>query len=184
MISPKDTKSLQELADDMFTEELNILSNEPVILGIDPAIASIGFGVIQGNKAIDYGVITTKASDLIWQRLASIEEDIRALLNEHKPQRVAMEMPFFDRTNTNASKVGRALGIIHLVVGEYLKEDPEFLHQSQVKAAVARGGASKKEVQAAVMRLYGLAKLPEPDDAADGLAIAYAAQSGAVANIR
>ena len=177
MHQPKN--ELLELAEQFYQEE----QEEPVILGIDPAIASIGFGVIQGNRAIDYGVISTEAHTPIWKRLESIEADVKELLENFKPSEVAMEMPFYGRENTNAAKVLRATGVIHLAVGKYLGRDPVWLHQSQVKAAVWKGNASKSEVQAAVTRLFDLPGLPKPDDAADGLAIAYAAQQGARADI-
>ena len=161
-----------------------MMMHDPIIVGIDPAIASIGYGVIQGRKALDYGVISTPSGDPIWKRLESIRGDIKELLRTYHPSLVGIEMPFYGRENTNAAKVMQALGIIHLEVGSELEQEPTFLHQSQVKTSVARGDASKKEIQAAVMHLFNLPGLPKPDDAADGLAIAYAVQCGVTSNIR
>ncbi|WP_254721734.1 crossover junction endodeoxyribonuclease RuvC [Kovacikia minuta] len=78
--------------------------NEAIILGIDPAIASIGFGVIQGNQALEYGVITTPANAPMYERLNQIRADIQTLCEMVKPDLAALEMPFFGRENTNASK--------------------------------------------------------------------------------
>jgi crossover junction endodeoxyribonuclease RuvC len=154
-----------------------------VILGIDPAIASIGFGAIRGSIALEYGVISTSANTPMHQRLHQIHQDVRELCNLVKPDLVALEMPFFGRENTNANKVLRAMGVIELALGEWGLTDFIFLHQSQVKAAVAGYGADKSEVKQAVMHIFGLPEPPSPDDSADGLAIAYAAQCGARANV-
>jgi crossover junction endodeoxyribonuclease RuvC len=159
------------------------LLNDCVILGIDPAIASIGFGAIRGSEALEYGVITTPAKVPTYQRLQQIRTDIAELCDLIKPEIVALEMPFFGRENTNASKVLRALGVIELALADWGMKDIIFLHQSQVKSAVAQYGSSKGEVKLAVMHIFGLAKPPSPDDSADGLAIAYAAQCGARANV-
>ncbi|MDX2232746.1 MAG: crossover junction endodeoxyribonuclease RuvC [Leptolyngbyaceae cyanobacterium bins.349] len=154
-----------------------------IILGIDPAIASIGFGAICGSQALDYGVISTSAHTPMYERLQQIRTDIQSLCEMVKPEVAALEMPFFGRENTNANKVLRAMGVIELALGEYGLTDLIFLHQSQVKAAVAQYGASKFEIKQAVMHIFSLPEPPSPDDSADGLAIAYAAQCGARANV-
>jgi crossover junction endodeoxyribonuclease RuvC len=157
--------------------------NDCIILGIDPAIASIGFGAIQGSQALDYGVITTPANVPMYDRLSQIRSDIQDLCNMVKPDIAALEMPFFGRENTNANKVLRALGVIELALGDWGLTDLVFLHQSQVKSAVAQYGANKAEIKQAVMHIFRLPAPPSPDDSADGLAIAYAAQCGARANV-
>lgn len=154
------------------------------ILGLDPAIASIGYAVIRDRTVVDYGVIKTLASDGLYDRLKQIHSDVAELCQLLKPQMVALEMPFFTRENTNANKVLRALGVIELALGDYGLIEPVFLHQSQVKATVSQYGAQKQEVQQAVAEIFGLATPPKPDDAADALAIAYAAQMGVRANVR
>ncbi|NJK53721.1 MAG: crossover junction endodeoxyribonuclease RuvC [Leptolyngbyaceae cyanobacterium SU_3_3] len=154
------------------------------ILGIDPAIATIGYGAICDQTVLDYGVIVTPASSPVYQRLKQIHDDVCELCEALKPDFVAIEMPFFARENTNAGKVLRALGVIELAVAESGMTEPIFLHQSQVKSAVAQYGAEKSEIQQAVMMIFNLPELPKPDDAADGLAIAYTAQTGARANVR
>jgi len=154
------------------------------ILGIDPAIATIGYGVIRDSTVLDYGVIKTSKDMPIFERLKQIHDDICELCQALKPDVAALEMPFFTRENTNAGKVLRALGVIELALGESGLGSPIFLHQSQVKSAVSKYGADKSEVQRAVMMIFSLSELPKPDDAADGLAIAYAAQIGMSANVK
>jgi crossover junction endodeoxyribonuclease RuvC len=158
--------------------------NGKIILGIDPAIATIGYGAIQDEHVLDYGVIVTPAKSSIYDRLKQIHSDVCELCQILKPDIVALEMPFFTRENTNAGKVLRALGAIELALGDCGLSDPIFLHQSQVKSAVAKYGAQKSEIQQAVMMIFGLSEPPKPDDAADGLAIAFAAQTGARANVK
>ncbi|EKQ70551.1 holliday junction resolvasome, endonuclease subunit [Leptolyngbyaceae cyanobacterium JSC-12] len=163
------------------TDSIDLL--DCVILGIDPAIASIGFGAIRGSQALDYGVISTTANIPMHERLSQIRNDVRDLCTMLKPDVVALEMPFFGRENTNANKVLRAMGVIELTLGDCGLTNFIFLHQSQVKAAVAQYGATKFEIKQAVMHIFGLPAPPTPDDSADGLAIAYAAQCGARANV-
>jgi crossover junction endodeoxyribonuclease RuvC len=182
-----DLETDDQWAEALFEEEMEAASREPVILGIDPAIASIGYGIIQGSRAIDYGVITTDSNTPTLDRLDQIYVDVKELCGTYKPTMIALEQPFFGRENTNAAKVLEALGCILLAIKHSnlrLSEPLILLHQSQVKAQVARGNSSKKEIQAAVMNLFDLPSLPKPDDAADGLAIAYAAQCGTRSNIK
>jgi crossover junction endodeoxyribonuclease RuvC len=152
------------------------------ILGIDPAIATIGYGLICGAEAIDYGVITTPKGDT-YPRLRQIREDIAELCELFKPEVVAIEMPFFGAKITSGGKVLRALGVIEVTLGDAGYSDIIWLHQSQVKAAAAEYGACKSEIQQAMQQVFRLDSLPKPDDAADGLAIALAAQSGKRANV-
>jgi crossover junction endodeoxyribonuclease RuvC len=158
--------------------------NGKVILGIDPAIATIGYGAIRDLDVLDYGVIVTPSKVPTYERLKQIHDDVTELCQMLKPDVVALEMPFFSRDNTNAGKVLRALGVIELALGEYGLHEPTFLHQSQVKSAIAGYGAEKAEIQRAVMTLFKLSEPPKPDDAADALAIAYTAQTGARANVK
>lgn len=155
-----------------------------VVLGIDPAIASIGYAAIRDETVLDYGVIKTDATTPLSLRLRQIYDDISELCRLLQPDAVALEMPFFTRENTNANKVLRALGIIQMALGDRGLLEPIFLHQSQVKSSVAQYGASKAEIQESVAFLFKLDKPPKPDDAADALAIAYAAQMGVRANVK
>lgn len=150
---------------------------EPIIIGIDPAIASVGFGIIRGTTAIDYGVIKTDSKLPTWKRLSQIEEDIKFLLEKYNPAMVGMEKPVFKESNTNAFRVIQAIGVIEKAIGEVMGYPPKLLYPQQVKAAVSFGSAGKEDVQWAAAQIFGLSSIPTPDDAADGLAIAYATQN-------
>jgi crossover junction endodeoxyribonuclease RuvC len=178
------TNELLELAEQFYKEE----QEEPVILGIDPAIASIGFGVIQGNRAIDYGVITTSPECNDDERFDQIYHDIITLCQEYKPNVVGLEEPFFANRVTTAGRVLAAYGVIKLALrhsGVGITEESgrmKFFSAISVKANILHGGASKLAVKAEVLRIFGLLEIKGADDAGDGLAIAYAVQQGATTN--
>lgn len=155
-----------------------------IVLGIDPAIATIGYGVILDTRALDYGVISTPASLPTCKRLRQIYEDVQDLYLAYNPECIAIEMPFFGRQITSAGKVLKALGVIELALEAVGAVEPIFLHQSQIKSAIVSGKAEKREIQEQIMCLFNLPSLPKPDDAADGLAIAYAAQQGVRSDIK
>ena len=179
MHQPKN--ELLELAEQFYQEE----QEEPVILGIDPAIASIGFGVIQGNRAIDYGVIKTTTDFCDDDRLAVVYQDVKELCETYKPKFVGLEEPFLSGTTT-AGRVLAAYGVIKLALRHSgITESSgcmRFFSPRSVKANILHGGASKKAVKTEVMRIFGLLEIKGADDAGDGLAIAYAVQQGAVEN--
>ena len=154
------------------------------ILGIDPGLASIGYGVIYGTTALDYGAITTPKTDSLPLRLRSIHLDILELVRLYAPEAVAIEYPFFGRDNTNQGLVLQALGVTRMALAEAGLTEHILLHQSTVKSAITSYGADKKDIQAAVQSIFNLPTLPYPDDAADGIATAYAAQCGHRSNIR
>jgi crossover junction endodeoxyribonuclease RuvC len=152
------------------------------ILGLDPGLASLGFGAIsistQTRPAtvtlIDFGIIQTPARTEMGSRLQTIYDDLHSLLDEIKPDLVAIEQLFFYKMG-NTIPVAQARGVILLVVAQHQIPWVEFT-PAQIKQAVAGyGNAQKPEVQAAVARELALDKIPRPDDAADALAIALTA---------
>jgi crossover junction endodeoxyribonuclease RuvC len=152
------------------------------ILGLDPGLASLGFGAITvamhtrppSIALIDFGIIQTPARTEIGSRLQTIYEDLHSLLDEIKPDLVAIEQLFFYKMG-NTIPVAQARGVVLLVLAQHKLPWVEFT-PSQIKQAVAGyGNAKKPEVQEAVARELTLDKIPRPDDAADALAVAIAA---------
>jgi crossover junction endodeoxyribonuclease RuvC len=152
------------------------------ILGLDPGLASLGFGAISVNsinrqpavKLIDFGIIQTPARTDIGSRLQTIYDDMHSLLDEIQPDLVAIEQLFFYKMG-NTIPVAQARGVVLLVIAQHQLPWTEFT-PAQIKQAVAGyGGAKKPEVQEAVARELGLEQIPRPDDAADALAVALAA---------
>jgi crossover junction endodeoxyribonuclease RuvC len=147
-----------------------------IILGIDPGLATVGFGVIEktGNKVayVDCGVIKTKAGTDISERLYIIKKDIEEILKTYKPDAVGVEELFFAKNVTNAIKVAQARGVILEMLYEQGLKFFNFTPLQVKSNLCGYGGADKIQVQTMVQRLLSLNKLPKPDDAADALAVA------------
>lgn len=146
------------------------------ILGIDPGVATIGFGVIEADRAnvrlLQYGVITTPAGLPLSNRLYQISQDMSQLLEQFKPQEVAVEELFFSKNITTGIAVAHGRGVI-LLEAERAGVPAYEYTPMQVKQAVAGyGGASKRQVMLMTQRLLKMKSVPRPDDAADALAIA------------
>ena len=146
------------------------------ILGIDPGVATIGFGLIEADRAnvrlIQYGVITTPAGIPLSNRLYQISQDMCQLLEQFKPQEMAVEELFFSKNITTGIAVAHGRGVI-LLEAERAGVPAFEYTPMQVKQAVAGyGGAEKKQVMLMTQRLLKMKKIPRPDDAADALAIA------------
>jgi crossover junction endodeoxyribonuclease RuvC len=153
-----------------------------VVLGIDPGTANTGYGVVyaQGARmaALDGGVIGTAAGQPLELRLARIHERVGDLIEEHSPDAVAVEDLFFGNNARSAFAVGQARGAVLLTAG--LAGLPCFSYTPQaVKQAVCGSGAADKDqVQRMVGALLALPEPPEPDHAADALAVAICHANG------
>lgn len=156
------------------------------ILGLDPGIAILGFGTIicqqsasansdvSSIKLEDFGVIQTQAKTPLGDRLCTIYEDLHTIINEIKPDLVAIEKLFFYRMSHTIT-VAQARGVLMLVIGQAGLPYVEFAPPEIKKALTGYGNAPKIEVQEAVARELALEAIPRPDDAADALAIAITA---------
>ena len=140
------------------------------ILGIDPGYATIGFGLIEGERAqyrmVTYGAITTPAGLPLSKRLYQIDRDMEELIGQLKPDVISVEELFFNTNITTGIAVAHARGVL-LCAAERCGIP------GQVKMAVTGyGKAEKRQVMDMTKRLLKLAKTPRPDDAADALALA------------
>lgn len=147
-----------------------------IIVGIDPGTANTGYGVVARRAgrlvALDGGCFETDAGDDPAARLAAIHLRIAELLDEHRPDAVAVEDLYFGQNARSAFAVGQARGVAVLAAGQRGIPCLSYTPQ-QVKGAVCGSGtASKDQVQHMVQRLLSLAELPSPDHAADALAVA------------
>lgn len=146
------------------------------ILGIDPGIAIVGFGIIekQGSqlRPVQYGSIQTKAGLSVPLRLKQIFEAMQELLSTYQPDEVSVEKLFFTKNVTNGITVGHARGVI-LLSAELAGISVFEYTPMQVKQAITGyGGAQKKQIQEMVRILLQLKETPKPDDVADALGIA------------
>jgi len=147
------------------------------VIGIDPGTAITGYGLVREDEdgslsLVDYGAVLTPAGSPMPERLLELYQRLSEILLLHRPASGAVEKLFFQRNVRTALSVGQGRGVALLAlaqagipVGEYTP--------LQVKQAVAGyGGADKNQVQQMVRALLGLAEVPQPDDAADALAVA------------
>jgi crossover junction endodeoxyribonuclease RuvC len=147
------------------------------VLGIDPGLTRCGYAVVDGRgpgaaTAVSLGVIRTPATDPLPQRLAALQAELAALLDEFRPVAVAVEQVFFQVNVRTAMSVGQASGLALAQAAAFGCEVAQYT-PNQVKDAVAGwGGAAKEQVQKMVQTRLGLAAPPRPADAADAAALA------------
>ena len=146
-----------------------------VIIGIDPGLARVGYGIIEIKKEenilLDCGIIETKKNYKEEYRLHEIHLDLKQLISKWQPDYAAVEKFFFYKSSTTISVV-QARGVIMMTLGSHNIPISEYA-PAQIKLTIAGSGkASKKDVLEAVMYSLKLNYAPKPDDSADALAIA------------
>jgi crossover junction endodeoxyribonuclease RuvC len=144
-------------------------------LGIDPGTARLGYGVIRGvdpATSLEFGIVETKASAEMPERLLQLHDELLGIIREYRPAVMVIEKLFFSRNVTNAISVGQARGVAMLTAAESGIPVVEYT-PAEVKQAVAGyGNASKEQIQEMVRLILELPEPPQPDDAADALAVA------------
>jgi crossover junction endodeoxyribonuclease RuvC len=153
-----------------------------VILGIDPGTAHTGYGVVlargQRLAALDGGVISTGADARLEQRLARIHARVRDLIATHRPAALAIEDLFFGQNVRTAFAVGQARGAVLLAAGRERVPCSAYTPQAVKQAVCGSGAAAKDQVQRMVATLLSLPEVPQPDHAADALAVAICHANG------
>jgi crossover junction endodeoxyribonuclease RuvC len=148
-----------------------------ITLGIDPGIATTGFGIIQEEEdgrltALNFGVIQTTSNLSQAERLVQLYKRINELILLNRPEMGAVEKLFFQRNVRTAISVGQARGVALLAMAELKLQIGEYTPLEVKQAVVGYGGADKRQVQQMVKTILGLEAIPHPDDAADALAVA------------
>jgi crossover junction endodeoxyribonuclease RuvC len=150
--------------------------NENLVLGVDPGTAITGYGLVRGEgdelRLVDYGAINTSSDESLPQRLQEIYRQLTALIQERQPAAAAVEKLFFSRNVRTALSVGQARGVALLAMANAELEIHEYTPLEVKQAVVGYGRASKEQVQEMVKVLLGLDSVPQPDDAADAIAVA------------
>ncbi len=147
-----------------------------IVLGIDPGLANIGWGLIDSTnqqfRLIDYGHLTTKAHTPVEERIQHIGKDCSDILASHCVDALSIEDIFYFQNKSSAISVAKAIGAIYYVAS--LHDVPVFSYSPlQIKTSITGYGRSdKRQVQEMVKILLGLPKIPKPDHAADALATA------------
>ncbi len=147
-----------------------------LVLGIDPGTAITGYGLVredeEGLALVGCGVITTPADQPLPQRLQAIYHGLTAIIGQHQPDQVAVEELFFSRNVRTALSVGQARGVVLLAAAEAGLPLHEYKPLEVKQTVAGYGGADKRQVQEMVRMLLNLEQVPEPDDAADAVAVA------------
>ncbi len=147
-----------------------------IIIGIDPGLATVGFGIIRKEKnsiiPVSYGCIRTSAGKQNSERLLEIYNELNLLFEKYSPSEVAVEKLFFTNNITSAMGVSEARGIIFLAAQQKNIPVTEYTPNQIKQAITGSGRADKKQMQEMIKRLLNLDEVPQPDDAADGLSIA------------
>lgn len=146
-------------------------------IGVDPGTAITGYGVVREEEdgsltVIDYGVITTSPQDSMPDRLLQLYRKLMELVELHCPESGAVEKLYFARNVKTALTVGQARGVAMLALAEVGVSVAEYTPKEVKQAVVGYGGADKNQVQKMVQSILGLEDIPQPDDAADALAVA------------
>ncbi|MBO4265252.1 MAG: crossover junction endodeoxyribonuclease RuvC [Clostridia bacterium] len=147
-----------------------------IILGIDPGLATVGYGVIKVSgtnfQTLAYGTVSTKAGLPLEERLLQIHTGICELINRFSPDEMAIEELFFNTNITTGITVAEARGVILLAARQNNLPYGEYTPLQVKQSVVGYGRAEKKQVITMVTMMLGLEKPPKPDDAADALALA------------
>jgi len=154
------------------------------VLGIDPGLATIGFGVVETGRRepvhIRHGVIRTPAGEPLARRLLTIYEDFSELLEAFQPDALAIEELFFNKNVNTGLPVAHSRGVMMMTAQRHGLPIAEYSPQRVKVAVTGYGNAEKKQMMEMVRVLLRLSHMPRPDDAADALAVAvchcYASQ--------
>jgi crossover junction endodeoxyribonuclease RuvC len=148
-----------------------------IVIGIDPGLARLGYGVIEVNKGeilpVIYGCIETSGRDLrASERLFKIYTAVEALFDQYQPDHLSLEKLFFTKNISSAMGVSEVRGIILLAAEKRNIMITEYTPNQVKQAITGSGRADKRQVQEMIKRLLRLTEIPTPDDAADALSIA------------
>jgi crossover junction endodeoxyribonuclease RuvC len=154
-----------------------------IVLGIDPGTASTGYGVVKGDglglvSLVECGVIRTRPRDPLPARLHEIYEGVAELLARHRPDALSVEDVFYAKNVRTTIVLGHARGVV-LLAGQQAGVEIHEIPPAEIKkAVVGNGAATKEQVQFMLTRLLKLKSVPQPSDAADGVAAAMACLMG------
>lgn len=148
-----------------------------VIVGFDPGLATLGYGVIEidGRRKptmLDYGIISTPKDENLAVRLCMLEKGVKQVIDKYKPDEIAIEELFFAKNVKTAIAVAHARGVILLTANKECGRIFEYTPLQIKQALTGYGRAEKNQIQAMVKTFLNLKAIPKPDDAADALAVA------------
>jgi crossover junction endodeoxyribonuclease RuvC len=148
-----------------------------IVMGIDPGLARLGYGVIEVTKGeirpVCYGCIETSKKDLRPpERLVKIYDAVVTLFEKHQPAHITLEKLFFSKNISSAMAVSEVRGVILLAAEKHNIPITEYTPNQIKQGITGSGRADKRQMQEMIKRLLHLDEIPTPDDAADALSIA------------
>lgn len=148
-----------------------------IVLGIDPGTAVTGYGLVRSDSIgsatlVECGVIRTRARESLPSRLREIHDGVTELILRHAPDTLAVEDVFYAHNVRTTVVLGHARGVILLAGAQAGIRVVEYPPAVIKKAVVGNGAATKTQVQFMLTRLLRLRSVPQPSDAADGVAAA------------
>ncbi len=153
---------------------------ETIILGIDPGTAITGWGIVKDGKKelemIAYGSIETSKNKTDVERLKETARDLKEIIKEYQPDEMAIEELFFFKNLKTAIKVAQSRGVLMFVTAQQKIPVAEYTPLQVKQALTGYGRADKKQMQIMVQNILKLKEVPQPDDAADALAVAICHQ--------
>ena len=153
------------------------MANGMRILGIDPGLAIVGWGIVERVngmtfRPIAYGSINTPAHTEVPHRLSLIYKNLNQIIEKYRPDEMAVEELFFTNNQTTGIAVAEARGVILLSLSQHNVPVHEYTPMQVKMAVTGYGKATKKQMQEMTRLRLRLPEIPKPDDAADALAIA------------
>ena len=147
------------------------------VLGIDPGTAVTGYGIIEPaggrpGRLIECGIIRTNPKAALWHRLEVLHDGVVELIHKHQPSALALESVFYAKNVRTTVVLGHARGVILLAAAQAGLDVTEYPPATVKKAIAGSGGAGKSQVGYMVQQLLHLKDPPQPDEAADGVAVA------------
>lgn len=148
-----------------------------IIVGFDPGLATLGYGVISVDnrgrtEMIDYGIISTPKDENLAVRLAMLEKGVKQVIDTFKPNEIAIEELFFAKNVKTGIAVAHARGVTLLTAIKECGKIFEYTPLQIKQALTGYGRAEKNQIQQMVKTMLKLKGIPRPDDAADALAVA------------
>ncbi len=147
-----------------------------LILGIDPGLNATGYGLVQVNgsrlQAVEFGVIRSRREDDFFDKLHRIFDQMSNIVDQYRPDIVAVENLFVSRNSSSALRLGHARAAAIVAVLTRGLDVCEYTPREVKQSLTGMGQAAKQQVQYMVQKLLGLAEPPQPLDASDALAVA------------
>jgi crossover junction endodeoxyribonuclease RuvC len=148
-----------------------------VILGIDPGLASTGYGVIRcaGSRfrCIVHGTVRTSPRDEMGDRLVQIHRGIMDIISAYEPEEAGIETVYFSKNSKSAIPVAQARGVVLFTLASRGVPFAEYTPLELKQAVVGNGRAEKAQVQQVLKMIFNLKEIPKPDHASDALAAAF-----------